>query len=212
MTTEITFAYKDLSPTAQRKAREDYTSGDYPEYDWWDNTFEDAITMGKKLGIEIGTKTHKNSRGKTYHEPMLYFSGFSSQGDGACFSGMYYYAPDAIKDIEKETNDEELLRIAQELTLANLTLRLQGMKLSRATITTRGNYSHSGTMEVETIIEECEDDTDQSALDDNITGLMRDFADWIYKQLSAENDYYWSDEYVEERLADESFDEEGNVI
>ena len=211
MTTEVTFEYKDLSPRAQRQAREDFTSGDYPGYDWWDNVYEDAIRMAKILGIEIGSRTHKNSKGKSYEEPSLYFSGFSSQGDGACFAGHYYYAPNAIKDIEQETNDEELLRIAQELTLVHLTLRLQSAEHYKTVITVSGNYRHSGTMQTETELYDA-NDADIQPVFDNVQQLMRDFADWIYERLEEEHDYYWSDEYVEERLSDESFDEDGAVV
>jgi hypothetical protein len=49
-------------------------------------------------------------------------------------------------------------------------------------------------------------------LEDDVTQLMRDFADWIYKNLEAEHDYLTSDECIDQYLAEEKFDSLGQVI
>lgn len=41
-------------------------------YDWWDNVYDDFTEEMAVVGIEVD---------------RMYFSGFSSQGDGACFEG-----------------------------------------------------------------------------------------------------------------------------
>ena len=64
---------------------------------------------------------------------------------------------------------------------------------------------------------ECEvyDNRDQyrdiGAAESDITQLMRDFADWIYRQLEAEYEYQNSDEQVIEsiRCNEYEFDEQG---
>jgi len=64
------FKYGELSESAQQKAREWYLDG--MDYDWWDSVYEMAIEDGKEKGFYID---------------KIYFSGFSSQGDGASWIG-----------------------------------------------------------------------------------------------------------------------------
>lgn len=199
--TEVTYKFKDLPEKAKQKAREDYTSGDYPGYDWWDDTYEDAVRMAEMLGIHIGkTKNHGHD---------IWFSGFWCQGSGANFDADYCFAPKAIKRITSECNDAELLRIAQELTLMQLTQRLKGLEEFSGTVRTVHNSSC-----VSTDIRDWGTDEIGEPDEDQFDTLMQDFAGWIYKQLEAEHDYYHSDEYVDERLSEsgDEFDEDGVVV
>jgi hypothetical protein len=201
--TEVTYKFKDLSEKAKQKAREEYTSGDYPGYDWWDNTYEDAVRMAEMLGIQISTTVR--GRGRSID---IWFSGFCSQGDGASFDGWYDYAPKAVEQITSECSDEELLRIAQELTLMQLTQRLKGLEeFSGYVKSSRDNC-------IATDIRDWGIDEIGEPDEDQFKGLMQDFADWIYKQLEAEHDYYHSDAYVDERLSesDDEYDEDGVQI
>lgn len=209
------FEFSELSESAKETARNHYRSGDYPGYEWWDGVYEDAVRMGALMGIRISSTTHKNARtNRTYEEIDISFSGFSSQGDGASFKGDYRHIPDAVEKVKAETNDEELLRIASALSVLQLTERLLGFEVFSATITARGNYSHSGSMDV--TVSYCEENEGETAYNDAleqaVTQLMRDLADWIYKNLEDEYDYLCSDEYVDERLEDDTFDEEGHVL
>ena len=211
--TKTEFSFDELDERAKQKARDDYISGDYPGYEWWDYTYEDAVSMGNKIGIYIDHKDRKTHGGGSVREPQIHFSGFCSQGDGACFSGDYRFVPDAVKNIESECNDKELLRIASELTVLQMTRRLLGHDYFSATITTSGRYSHSGTMSVDLHVNDENEDYDSTGqIQEEVQQLMRDFADWIYKNLEAEYDHLTSDEYVDERLAEESFDEDGEIV
>lgn len=202
------FKFDELSERAKQTARELYTSGDYPGYDWWDGVYDDAVRMAKLLGIEIGATKRTTARGHTYADINIWFSGFCSQGDGACFDGNYRYAPDAVKNIEQETTDEELLRIAKELTLMQLTQRLNGHEYFRGSI-----YSDNSNS-IRTEIYDWGIDEVGEPDEDDFKQLMQDFADWIYKRLEDENDYLYSDEYVDERLSENDcvFDEDGHTI
>jgi len=207
--------FSELSEEAKEHARKEYTSGDYPGYDWWDYTYEDAVRMAKILGIEISTTAYTTSRGETYHTPDISFSGFCSQGDGACFEGSYSFNPGCVKEIISETNNAELICIATELYTMQLARRMQGLEYFSASISTSGRYSHSGTMSVTVNIEDDEDnELGIQNLENEVTQLMRGFADWIYKQLESENDWHYSDEYVDERLneSDMAFDADGSEI
>jgi hypothetical protein len=64
------FKYGELSESAQQKAREWYLES--MDYDWWDSVYEMAIEDGKEKGFYID---------------KIFFSGFSSQGDGASWIG-----------------------------------------------------------------------------------------------------------------------------
>jgi hypothetical protein len=207
------FTFDELDESAKDKAR-DKVRYDNVNDEWWDFVYEDAVRMGALIGINI-SKTDHHRKGRKSHQSIdISFSGFCSQGDGASFEGDYWFVPDALLKVQAETSDEELLRIAQELLLLQLGRRMRGLEPFSATITTSGRYSHSGTMSVTV---EADDDQDvvkmnDEGLEDDVTQLMRDFADWIYKNLEAEHDYLTSDECIDERLAEEKFDADGDMI
>ena len=72
----------------------------------------------------------------------------------------------------------------------------------------RGHYYHSGCMTVD--VYDANDQYATVSVDEAVTQLMRDFADWIYKQLETEYDYRMSDENVDESIRNEyEFDEYG---
>lgn len=215
MTAETTLKFSDLSERQKTRAREEYTSGDYPGYEWWDTALEDAVRMAAIIGITISTTTHAGRKsGTTYKTINIAFSGFSSQGDGASFEGTYESATDASMKIRGECDDTELFRIADALTLLQIERRLHNLAPLTATITTSGRYSHSGAMNVNVNSDDNDDEHSNISEDveDAVEQLMRDFADWIYKSLEDEYDYLTSDEYVDERLSEEEFDEDGIQI
>src|SRR5690606_33296995 len=93
------YTFDELSDKAKEKARDWYRDGQL-DYDWWDSVYEMAQTAGWILGIEMDHKT-KNV-------PAIYFSGFSSQGDGACFEGTYKYKAGWRKALKAEFGGESL--------------------------------------------------------------------------------------------------------
>lgn len=204
-------SFSDLSEKAQQRAIDDarYSEMD-GSYDWWDSVFEDAVRMAALLGIEIDQ--HERIEGRC--GPKIYFSGFCSQGDGACFRGTYRPKPDAFAAVEAECNDETLIDLAKRLTALNVENALHHeVKLCYVTVSTYGGYSHSNTMsatyEYDADVVEAD-----SAFEDDLLACLREFADWIYEQLEAAFNYLTSDEVVRERLiADEYvFDEDGAMI
>ena len=71
-TTQNVYTFNELSDTAKESARDWYRSDPFP--DWHEFVIDGAKEVGALLGIEIDN---------------IWFSGFSSQGDGACFTGSY---------------------------------------------------------------------------------------------------------------------------
>jgi hypothetical protein len=202
MRTETTTLYLyDELPTeeAKEKAREWYAGLVFSDSSDWEHVYEDADRIAKMIGIEIG--------GGTREEPDIMFSGFSSQGDGACFEGSYRYKKGAVREVEKYApQDAELSRIARSLYQVQ---RRYFYKL-RATCSHSGHYYHSGMMDVE-VYHEYEFYEDIGDARDEVRRLLRDFADWIYKQLEREYEYQTSDEQIEEaiRANEYEFHEDG---
>lgn len=188
------YQYDELSDKAKDKVRDWYLGADW-EFDGAEYVIEDAVTVGALMGIEVHTHSVPLMNGKSRQEPTVYYSGFSSQGDGACFEGSYQYKKGAVKAVKAYApEDKELHRIAQELQT------LQKSSFYSLTAETRhsGHYYHSGCMAVD-VEDSREIDVPEGSVND-LADIMRDFANWIYKQLEAEYDYQTSDEQVAETI------------
>ena len=204
------FQYDELDDSAKEKAREWYSRHVFEDSCDWEFVYEDAVRVAEILGIEIEPRYVPLMNGMSRKTHTIYFSGFSSQGDGACFEGTYRYAKGATKKIRQYApQDKELHRIADELQAVQ---RKHFYHLI-ASMNHTGHYCHSGCMSVE--VEHNEDRyRDIGDAEEEITQLMRDFADWIYRQLVSEYDYQTSDDAVEEaiRANEYEFDEEGGLV
>lgn len=201
------FQYDELDDRAKERARDWYSRHVFEDSCDWEFVYEDAANVAEILGIDLRQRRVQLMGGGHRYEPSIYFSGFWSQGDGACFEGTHRYAKGATKKIrEYAPQDKELHSIADELQAVQ---KRHFYKLV-ASMSHTGHYCHSGCMSVEVyhIDDEYRDIGDA---EDDIRQLMRDFADWIYDRLESEYDYQTSDEAVEEaiRANEYEFDENG---
>jgi hypothetical protein len=140
--------------------------------------------------------------GKTRQDPSIWWSGFYSQGDGLSFDGTYSYAKGAVKAMKAETNDAELIRIAQELQAVQ---RKHFYRLEARIKSDGDNW-------IKVSVEDREDNwRDIRDAESEITELMRDFASWMYLSLKKEYEYQTSEEAIVEMCeANEwEFDENG---
>lgn len=159
---------------------------------WHESVTDDAKTVGKLMGIEIKD---------------IFFSGFSSQGDGACFTGTYSYVKDSVKAVtDYAPQDDELARIAKAL------YQIERRNLYRltASITHTGRYSHEQSVTIDT------DDALVSGDEGNSGALadtLRDYMHWIYRSLEKEYEYRTSEAVLlEDAEANEwEFDSEGRL-
>ena len=200
------FKFEELSDRAKEKAREWWRSCEAEDCDA-SCTYEDAATIAEILGIDLRTRAAKLLGGGTRYEPCIWYSGFYSQGDGACFEGSYSYAKGAAKRIRAHApQDSELRRIAEELQ----DLQRRAFYRLSARMAQRGYGYHSGCMTVDVGLSEGAATREQA---EALTQLMRDFADWIYAQLRSQYEYVMSDENVNEsiKINEYEFDEDGNV-
>jgi len=205
------YQFSELSDSAKEKAREWYREGESQDFGSFGELYEPAETAAALLGITFAQNTVKLHGGKTRQEPNIMWSGFSSQGDGACFTGSYEFVPGCWETIRNEFPKDTVLHgIADKLAAMNGALRLlQGGKLA-GTITQSGNYCHKYTMDA-TATNSVDGEELEAETSEQFLGVMRDFADWIYKGLEAEYDWRMSDEAVDENIeANEyEFDEDG---
>lgn len=204
--TEI-FSFDELSDAAKEKARRWWRDCLAQDSDWHNFIFEDAVQCTKILGIEIATHSVKLIGGGTRQNLTIYFSGFWSQGDGASYEGYYYYAKQASKLIRKHApQDSELHRIADCL----FTIQKQAGYGLFAVMKHCGYYQHSHCMMVDV---QHSRGWNIELWEDSLPQLMRDFADWIYRQLEKEFEYQNADAQVDEaiRANEYEFEADGDI-
>jgi hypothetical protein len=201
--TTTVYTYAELSDEAKEKARDRYRENNL-DYEWWDSVYEDAVTMAALMGIEIDTR--RDGKG-----PAISFSGFSSQGDGACFDGTYRYRKGALKALEAAAPTGHQDEATGEWVFHNSNIKLQlicrDLQLIQrpflyklqATVKQRGHYYHSGCTHIE--VTHADDPyRDIGDAEDGIAQALRDFMDWIYARLEAEYDALNSDEAIEDSI------------
>jgi hypothetical protein len=195
-TTRTLYKLEELSPKAHETAFEKWRE-DEPHHDWWEHTYNDFETICEIVGIDIA----RRQNGKKT-EPKIYFSGFWSQGDGASFFGRYRYGKESKKKIrEHAPQDAELHRITDAL----FDIQKPYFYGLTAEITSLGsNYCHSNTMGVEV-------DLGSAAawrldIEKEVRRLLRDLADWLYKQLEEEHTYLTSFENFKEICEGNSYE------
>lgn len=168
------YTFDELDDSAKETAREWFRSVQL-DYDWWDFTTDDAKRLGKTLGIEIDD---------------IYFSGFSSQGDGACFTGQYSYRPDWREVLDQECGGDDLVRlteIGETLEKNRVLCGDDGEIEEYVWVRKAGRYSHEYSVSIESESEEIKD-------------ALRDFMRWTYSRLRAEYEWLQSDEQVDETI------------
>lgn len=208
--TITTFTFDELSPEAQETALEWYRSGYLEGDEWWEFVYEDFERITKILGIELYQKPTNRVRqdNMIVTRPAIWFSGFWSQGDGACYEGVYRYAKGSAKKIrEYNPNDTELHRIADELAALQ---KVSGYQLT-ARIGHSGRYYHKYTMGID--VEHGLDWVVLSHIEDELIEALRDLAQWLYERLEQEYEGLMSEENLKESLeaGDYEFTEDGRV-
>lgn len=179
------YSFDELPDEAKEYAIENMrTSESYLSYDWWDIIYEDATTIARLMGWDIG---------------KIYFSGFWSQGDGACFEGSLEYKIGSYKNVtEYAPNDETIAFIAKKWQ----ELQRKHFYALHATINQCGHYYHERSMSC---------DVEDTRIDNywynvpyesekEILELCAEFAQWIYKNLEKHYDYLMSDEGIADFL------------
>jgi hypothetical protein len=196
MRVDKVYKFAELDERAKERARDWFRQFVFAEPFDWEHVFEDAKTCLKLAGFDVD---------------KIYFSGFSSQGDGACFEGSWR-AADAkpVKAMKQHApQDKTLHAIAAEMR-AIAKLRPD----ASMTVKQTGRYSHEGctSFSVTSDGPEWEDDTARSnaewdvlrardtAIGDRIEEASKDAMRWIYRALEKEYKYQNSNEVVDESI------------
>lgn len=192
---QITFTvytYDELTPPAQDKARDWFRETDEPDFDW---VIDDAENIANQMGLEFRTRAIKLHSGKTATERCVFWSGFSSQGDGACFEGTWHASsvkPGGVKDYAPvDTALHEIAdtfeRIAKQFPHASFTVKHHG----------RYSHEHCTDFDV-SIVDGEENEIDSPAAEaaaEELIEAARDFMRWIYRSLESA----WEEEITSPR-------------
>jgi hypothetical protein len=187
--TELTDAAKDKARTWFRETI---------DHDWWDSVTDDIEQICPILGVTLATSPVRLMGGGTRQKPCIWFSGFWSQGDGACFEGRYAYAPRAslrIRDYAPQ--DTELHRIADALQR----LQRDNFYQLTAVIRHRGRDCHAYCMAIDVERDSPTGHPIVNRGDDDLIEALRDLANWLYRALEREYEFLTSDEIVDEGMS-----------
>lgn len=172
------YTFAELSDSAKKTVIQQYAES--MDYEWWDACEESLRTAAEIMGIIVD---------------RAYFSGFWSQGDGACFTGSYYYKPGSCKAIRREfPEDKRLHAIADALRDAQ---RPFFYRLNAAIASNDSRYSHENSVSVD-VEYDCDDWREFGDAEDEITDALRDLMRWYYRLLESEYEYLTSEEAVAE--------------
>lgn len=179
------YAFEELSDKAKDKARDWYREIFTEDTFWADPVIEDATRIAGLLGI-------------TFDKGGIAWSGFSSQGDGASFTGAFEYDPKAVQYVADEApadanaSNAKINHIARAIDAIAKTHAPN--KLS-AVLTRRDHqYSHEHTIAIE--VYAGEDRIKCVELADELRAVMH----WIYRSLETGWEYQNSNEAIDENI------------
>lgn len=193
------YKFSELSDAAKEKARDWYREGNMDDNFWSEYVIDEAVEQGKLLGIDFKERRVPLMNGKTRGEPCIYWSGFSSQGDGACFEGSWcagdVQADKVAEDWGDSADTTEIRRIAG--VLAEIA---KEWPRASFTVTHSGHYSHEYCTNFSVEMDEDPDMVVPDGAEDDLIEVARDFMKWIYRRLENEWRYRNSDECVDEEI------------
>lgn len=178
------YKFKQLSDEAKDRVRQWYA--ECLDYDWWDFVYDRFVEEMSEYGIDIDTKD-------------IHFSGFWSQGDGACFS-VSMVTSDVIKYLKETKQTKKYWQLYINLLRDNIDLCFD--------IKGNDRWGHSmslGNFDFTPYVEAFDNDTvcnkAYTAAEELATDVLeycQDRAVDLYKQLEEEYDYLVSDESIKE--------------
>ena len=190
------YSFNELSDTAKESAREWWRDSERGCSSWSDGVINNFETIAQMLGVEFSKHDVPLVSGKTRSEPDIWFTGFWSQGDGACFEGWYSYSKGAAKAIRQYApQDTALHSIADDLQAT----QCKSFYQLHARLQKSGNYCHEYCVSID--VSDGQGDLDYT--DERIEGIqepLRKLMRWLYRSLEDSYNYIMSDENVEENI------------
>jgi len=183
------YTFNELSDSAKERARDWWRKcSDYDTF-WSECVIDDAKEQGRNMGLDID---------------RVYFRGFWSQGDGACYVGSWnacdVKAGETAKDWGDSPETKEIRRIASQFEETAKNFPNASFRVKHS-----GHYSHEYCTTFDVSLGEDEDNgsisqEEWSRTESDLIETARDYMRWIYKQLEKEYEYQNSDEVIDELL------------
>lgn len=220
------YTIDELSDSAKEKARDWYRECFSWDNHWSEYVIDEAIEQGNLLGIEFKTRDVPLRNGKTRQEPLILWSGFCCQGDGACFEGTWKASDVKAASVADGWGDDptttELKRIATCFEAVCKNWPEASFKVVHS-----GHYSHKYSTSFEVSLDPENGDNfpepeasydpecvihlnymDERAKYDErwcvaekeLIETARDFMEWIYRQLEVAYNDANSDEQIDDIL------------
>lgn len=188
------YQFEELSDKAKEKARDWYRRDDD-----FEPNLEPAETAARILGITYKQVPVRLMNGSTRYDPDIRYEGFYSQGDGASFTGYYSYVKGSPEKIRYEFGGNgdhhlKLHKMADELR----EIQRKYFYGLTATIDLTGREVHAYSMQIEAYDRNYNLVTKE--INDQVTKVLRDFANWIYDGLKADYEYSQSNKSVDEMI------------
>lgn len=187
------YKFDELSDSAKEAARAWWRRASEGDDFWHENVIEDAKQCFALAGFDID---------------KVYFTGFWSQGDGACFVGSWRardVKPGALK--QHAPQDKELHRIAAECERIAL-----AFPDASARMTHRDRYCHEYSASIDVDLAPEDDDEarpvaewdalakEREPFTDAIVEVLRDAMRWTYRTLEKEYEWQNADEQVDDNI------------
>lgn len=173
------YSFTELSEDQKRAYIEANSEKFSPHDDWFESTIENTEEALKLIG---------------FYNVGIAFSGFSSQGDGAQFTGKYRYKKGALAKVKKEYPEwDDLHRLVKELQ----ELERKYFYSIRFTISHSGHYSHENCTSFDfEDIRNNHGDTNPDFEEQPFKNCCRSFMQDIYQWLKKEYEYLSSVECI----------------
>ena len=172
----ILYSFDELSTEAKKRAITSFQEDDsYLYYNWYQDTINDFKTILELIG---------------YYNIEFYFSGFWSQGDGACFSARFSREKRCLQKVKSYCPKEEKILNIIEKIQSEIPLH------EEYEIKHSGHYYH----EYCTNVYYLGDNEKAEQLDERFLELSRQLMRILYKKLNDEYDYLNSSEAIIEHI------------
>lgn len=190
------YTFEELDDHARERARDWYRQASAQD-DWHEFVFDDFERICELLGVVLAARPVRLHGGGTRQKPCIWFSGFASQGDGACFEGSYSYRKGASRAIRAYApRDMRLAAIADQLQQ----IQRRNLYALEARLTHRGHYYHEHSMEISVERNSDRYQPPTAEAEDGVSEALQDLARWLYRQLEKEYDHQMSSDVVDEGI------------
>ena len=185
---KLVYTYDELSPSAQERAREYFVVQEFDR----SCLLEEIEGIARLLGIFINS-----TRGGACVE---------WDGEDVTYSGYYEYTKNAVRNVEKETKDPELIRIAKELRDVQ---RPNFYRLQASISYKRWPMSGSIIVSVEDALYPYRSLEEYGEM---IKQALEDFGYWIGSRLRSQEEFENSEEELAEQSREFTYDVDGILL